>query len=492
VVQFTPSHSIRFSCLAPNDDRLGPDPQAEDMVIDCLTQCSGHNSMSSRSVSGIGNAPVPGSSDMEFVGGGRGAYVVKTTYRYVGVGAGEYKEVEDRVTLFPAWACAGLVMSGVALLLLALSFIAMPLALAPTTTAAPTTITTTIELPTTTTKAPYDCSGETWKRDFWTIAQKDYCCKAAGLGCQNSVVHEELQHAAFDCNKDFQTWEASWAPDRKEWCCKNQHRGCTQQTCNAQVCDGYCWHGSEGMGNDHKTCRDRVLAARENSALSEFEALKQALVLVGLECQCQCACQEADFGRPAVVSSCMTSGRHHISSFDNSLVLLEGGGAQWLVKSDPLKIQAKFTKNSEGILEASALAITGESLQHHTLMVEPLDEGRVTWDGDSILNEFPAKDKLGGGLVNLVYDYKGDLFQHLSSAEKRFIHAELPNGVQLEIARFNSYVGIQVSMTPASGGQDGLCGNFNKLVFDDMSAELERRKVGSVGEHDLFSQVAEG
>merc|ERR1719189_2563788 len=43
------------------------------------------------------------------------------------------------------------------------------------------------------------------------------------LACLQPVV---LTFEAYDCETAYATWQTSWTPGWKAWCCLNHHRGC--------------------------------------------------------------------------------------------------------------------------------------------------------------------------------------------------------------------------------------------------------------------------
>lgn len=42
---------------------------------------------------------------------------------------------------------------------------------------------------------------------------------------------------AYDCDRDFHTWEVTWPVDKKTWCCGSESRGCEAYQCELSVLD---------------------------------------------------------------------------------------------------------------------------------------------------------------------------------------------------------------------------------------------------------------
>ena len=95
------------------------------------------------------------------------------------------------------------------------------------------------------------------------------------------------------------------------------------------------------------------------------------------------------------------TGDPHIDPFDNGIFGMEkvdslgiySSGDYWLVKNDQIKIQGRYgttiyTPNNMSAL--LALAFSGSWLWNDTLIIEP-EEGKITYNGTSILTTFPAE-----------------------------------------------------------------------------------------------------
>lgn len=66
---------------------------------------------------------------------------------------------------------------------------------------------------------PYDCQAdvETWERS-WEPSKKDYCCNTYYNGCPKTPV--------YSCGADVLSWRTKWSDDKKEWCCSQYNIGC--------------------------------------------------------------------------------------------------------------------------------------------------------------------------------------------------------------------------------------------------------------------------
>lgn len=114
----------------------------------------------------------------------------------------------------------------------------------------------------TTTKAPFDCSGDranwealwapdrkTWccvyqniacdawhctegSPEAWPDAKRVFCCAQNGQGCQSVLPTTKLP---YDCDMGYDAWEAAWSPEQKHWCCARSNRACDLFDCNAGV-----------------------------------------------------------------------------------------------------------------------------------------------------------------------------------------------------------------------------------------------------------------
>merc|ERR1712203_648482 len=114
-------------------------------------------------------------------------------------------------------------------------------------------------------------------------------------------------------------------------------------------------------------------------------------------------------------------------------------------------------------------------LFNHTLVIEPIDGGRVTWDGQEILQDFPS-EFLIEGFVRVNYNTSDE---HIDGNQKNFvvkkIQARMPRLVHLTVNRWAKHIDAIIQMVQQPGGQDGHCGNFNGDPDDDTEELIDER-----------------
>eukprot|EP00971_Amphidinium_carterae_P117268 2322945-Amphidinium_carterae.1 len=182
--------------------------------------------------------------------------------------------------------------------------------------------------------------------------------------------------------------------------------------------------------------------------------------------------------------TCAIFGDPHIMPFDRTLENRYGPGAMvdmyaygdyWLVKSERISIQARYwASQCDGNSMTRSLAIGGSFLEGNVLLIEPLD-GRVSWNGDSILQGFPSTFTV----PQLVYaEYHNEVAevkiagQH---AEVRGVDLMLPLGVRITVNRYGSHLDAVITMREQEAGVDGYCGNFNDDPTDDVTYSIQQR-----------------
>jgi len=140
-------------------------------------------------------------------------------------------------------------------------------------------------------------------------------------------------------------------------------------------------------------------------------------------------------------------------------------GDFWLVKSEPVQIQARFRLSGEFVPDRAAIgavAVGGPFLKGHSFIVEPLD-GKVTFDGKetakgrSVHSEFRVSDLL-------ILRQTGDT-----------VEAKLPMGVTLLLRRLNKHVDVKITMPEIPGGVDGECGNYDGISENDGEESIQAR-----------------
>jgi len=164
-------------------------------------------------------------------------------------------------------------------------------------------------------------------------------------------------------------------------------------------------------------------------------------------------------------------------------------GEYYLVKSAPISIQARYlpTKFTNGLAVTKMVAIGGEILKGHKLIIGPL---AATWDGAPILGSLGSSFSQPG-LLTANYDTQGALIDTtggVDATKKKIVHIKItdgsPEGISVQVNRWtaspgNEYVNWKIDMH-ARPGQDGHCGNFNSNAADDDRLAV-RQRVGTQG-----------
>eukprot|EP00933_Yihiella_yeosuensis_P019513 TRINITY_DN157_c0_g1_i1.p1 TRINITY_DN157_c0_g1~~TRINITY_DN157_c0_g1_i1.p1 ORF type:complete len:540 (+),score=89.10 TRINITY_DN157_c0_g1_i1:89-1708(+) len=188
-----------------------------------------------------------------------------------------------------------------------------------------------------------------------------------------------------------------------------------------------------------------------------------------------------------VAATCTIWGDPHIDVFDSGLFGAEklppvdifSSGDYWLVKNQDVRIQGRYGTTQFTVDGQSALvglAITGSFLQGHKLIIEPMDDGgKVTWDGEEILSNFPS-EFLQKGFVRIKFkEGKKHIDKVLSGYPVKLLHAFMPNNVQIMVNRWPKHIDAVIRMPQQRGGQDGHCGNYNMNPDDDSRDQILSR-----------------
>ncbi|CAE8596105.1 unnamed protein product [Polarella glacialis] len=107
-----------------------------------------------------------------------------------------------------------------------------------------------------------------------------------------------------------------------------------------------------------------------------------------------------------------------------------------------------------------------------------MHDGKVTWDGEEILQEFPSKFLLPGFMR---VDFHGGVVPIdavLKAYKVKMVKSRMPRNVGLTVNRWPEHIDAIIRMPQQLGGQDGHCGNFNLDPSDD-TQELILERVGS-------------
>lgn len=145
-------------------------------------------------------------------------------------------------------------------------------------------------------------------------------------------------------------------------------------------------------------------------------------------------------------------------------------GDKWLVKTSRVSIQGRFlpgTENPERAVFLKAIAIGGSFLGGGVLVVGPLEDN-ITFNGNPILESQTSNFRADGDDYSVKAERTVDasLVGNLSQQNPGVV-LNLPLNINLIINRLKDHVNVAITMSKQSGGQDGLCGNFNGLGTDD-------------------------
>merc|ERR1712060_790950 len=144
------------------------------------------------------------------------------------------------------------------------------------------------------------------------------------------------------------------------------------------------------------------------------------------------------------------------------------------------------TQWTEGGLSATlALAVGGEFLQGHVLIVEALN-GKMTWDGEPILQDFPSDWSVQGLITAHHHEVDEPIDRAQSHRPIHGVDVELPLGIRLTVNRWMKHLDLSIRMRPLAGGQDGHCGNFNGVADDTLDLINGRMELKVSKEELLF------
>jgi len=188
---------------------------------------------------------------------------------------------------------------------------------------------------------------------------------------------------------------------------------------------------------------------------------------------------------------CVLWGDPHILPFDREVRSRNGRGSNvnlydygdfWIVKSEPIYIQARYwSTRKDGNSMTRSLAVGGAFLGGNTLFIEPLD-GTVLWNDKEILSNFPSRHE-EDGLMYARYHNEAEVVRTGGTHDKiKGLDIMLPLGVRITVNRYRSHLDVLVNMHQVPGGLDGHCGNFNgddsddttKLIGERMGAPVAR------------------
>eukprot|EP00428_Durinskia_dybowskii_P001338 CAMPEP_0170289586 /NCGR_PEP_ID=MMETSP0116_2-20130129/44861_1 /TAXON_ID=400756 /ORGANISM="Durinskia baltica, Strain CSIRO CS-38" /LENGTH=514 /DNA_ID=CAMNT_0010541025 /DNA_START=1 /DNA_END=1545 /DNA_ORIENTATION=- len=352
----------------------------------------------------------------------RMAWGMDTNYTYSGLAPADLEGLQPQRSRA---ACCFAGAGVVALILVGVAAIVMLLSVRSTTTSTSTAL-----------LSPCDPRQEAG----WSVSHRIWCCQHERVGCPRPAqppTPEPLRRRPqpppwiepsaqpspeFDCVAGWANWRAGWSAAKKAWCCQHQGKGCSSPI-----------------------------------------ALTQ--------------------------SSCLIWGDPHIEGFDKPAhadFFFEG--EVWLVKSVDIHIQARYkaTPFTNGLAATDAIAVGGPFLRGHTITVGPLETGQISWDDHHVLQSFPSQFDLDG-LGKIVYNDHGHLVDSAQShLAKHIVHMDLPLGVHIQVMRWSHHINVRITMTPAEGGQDGHCGDFDGDASDDTTEQIVERIGHSVMREELL------
>jgi len=190
---------------------------------------------------------------------------------------------------------------------------------------------------------------------------------------------------------------------------------------------------------------------------------------------------------PGPRGNCVMWGDPHVETFDHSFPNFYDEGEFWIVKKDSLvKIQGRYlaTPFTNGLSATHQIAVGGDFMQGHTVVVGPMENGQITVDGQPVMQGFPSTYSIPG-VATLSYNGMGTLVDDAQShLEKHIVHMDLPLGVHLQVMRWANHLNVRITMN-AFEGQDGACGNFNLNAMDDTTQAIKAR----IGERVTGSEL---
>jgi len=174
---------------------------------------------------------------------------------------------------------------------------------------------------------------------------------------------------------------------------------------------------------------------------------------------------------------CLMWGDPHVETFDHSYANFYDQGEWWVVKSPMVWIQGRFlaTPFTKGLAATHAIAVGGNFMQGHTIIVGPMENGQILIDGQPQCANFPSQCGIPG-VAKVTYNGQGQLVDAAQShLVKHIVHIDAPLGVHLQVIRWANHVNVRITMRPRVGGQDGACGNFNGNADDDTTDQINAR-----------------
>lgn len=323
------------------------------------------------------------------------------------------------------------------------------------------------------------------------------------------------EEVSFDCDRAFAVWEDHWGYNKRRFCCERHGRGCMTKTPVVLSCDLNCFgegakdaniskQGHVITGLSREECRQKCYDAEacDGVAYNDQSDMNPS-VCYGKHDIHTSKCQPGEGVHTDIIGvrpwgKCALMGDPHILTFDRPFgptIQQIGAGEFYLVKASDMAIQARYgpTRTYPTATSTTGLAVAGEVIQGHTLVVEYVGPERgyrgfqALWDDEPILPRLPStyisKDKV--------------LVASLSEMEPSDFHRSARSTIGGKAGLLPSYLfelgpnlKIYMLLGPEScnivieaqkrlDGQDGYCGNFNCNQEDDSKEELARRGVAA-------------
>jgi len=183
---------------------------------------------------------------------------------------------------------------------------------------------------------------------------------------------------------------------------------------------------------------------------------------------------------------CKLWGDPHVETFDGSFANFYDTGDYWVVKSQPVLMQGRFapTPYTGNLAATKEFAIGGPFMRNQVFTVGPMDGGKITFDGEEVLQQFPSSMDLNG-VGTATYDSSGVLVDPAITEPVHRVFLQLELDVRVTIFRWANHIDVRIVMAQLPNGQDGVCGNFNLDPSDD-TTELILARIGRVSPNQLL------
>jgi len=190
---------------------------------------------------------------------------------------------------------------------------------------------------------------------------------------------------------------------------------------------------------------------------------------------------------PGKIGMCKMWGDPHVETFDGSFANFYDTGEYWVVKSDSVLMQGRFapTPYTGNLAATKEIAIGGPFMRNQVFIVGPMDGGKITFNGQEVLTQFPSSMDLNG-VGTATYDGNGVLVDPAITEPIHRVYLQLQLGVRVTVFRWANHIDVRIVMAQLPNGQDGVCGNFNMDPTDDTTAKILARIGGRVPADQLL------